>query len=135
MELSAELAAKLESMEAGVTQQGATVRTLKKGKAPKAEIDAAVAILKKLKAEIEAVKPKEWDRTPFEDLLKRRFVYAPAFEIYGGVSGLYDYGPIGCAIKTNLITNWRKHFILHDGIYEIDCPAMTPEIVLKTSGQ
>eukprot|EP00729_Bicosta_minor_P009703 gene9703-3439_t len=132
MELSAELAAKLESMEAGVTQQGATVRTLKKGKAPKAEIDAAVAILKKLKAEIEAVKPKEWDRTPFEDLLKRRFVYAPAFEIYGGVSGLYDYGPIGCAIKTNLITNWRKHFILHDGIYEIDCPAMTPEIDMKT---
>ena len=56
MELSAELAAKLETMEAGVTQQGATVRTLKKSKAPKAEIDAAVAILKKLKGEVEAMK-------------------------------------------------------------------------------
>ena len=57
MELSPELAAKLEKMEAGVTQQGATVRTLKKSKAPKAEIDAAVAILKKLKGEVESMKP------------------------------------------------------------------------------
>jgi glycyl-tRNA synthetase len=110
------------------------VRTLKKDKAPQADIDAAVKFLLEKKTLVEAAQPQPWDRAPFEDLLKQRFVYAPAFELYGGVAGLYDYGPIGCAIKTNLIKLWRKHFILHDGIYEIDCPAMTPEEVLRASG-
>lgn len=88
-----------------------------------------MAELKRRKKVLEDAKPKEWDREPFEDLLKRRFVYAPSFEVYGGVAGLYDYGPTGCAIKENLLTAWRRHFILEEGMYQIDCPAMTPEMV------
>ena len=34
-----------------------------------------------------------------EDLLKRRFFYDQSFAIYGGVSGQFDFGPMGCAIK------------------------------------
>ncbi len=52
------------------------------------------------------------DREQFEDIMKRRFFFAPAFAIYSGVAGLYDYGPPLTAIKANLLTNWRNHFIL-----------------------
>eukprot|EP00039_Didymoeca_costata_P022101 m.3709 g.3709 ORF g.3709 m.3709 type:complete len:672 (+) comp2815_c0_seq1:217-2232(+) len=124
----------LAKLEAHVTEQGAVVRDLKKKRAPKDEIDAAVKILLERKKKLEDAKPKEWDRTPFEDLLKRRFVVAPSFEIYGGVAGLYDYGPTGCNIKTNMINLWREHFVIRDNMFEIDCPAMTPEMVLKASG-
>ena len=32
-------------------------------------------------------------------LLRRRGLVLPSFEIYGGVSGLVDYGPVGARIK------------------------------------
>ncbi|GAM27924.1 hypothetical protein SAMD00019534_111000 [Acytostelium subglobosum LB1] len=73
-------------------------------------------------------------RAGVEDLMKRRFFITPAFQIYGGVAGLYDYGPPGCAIKANLISYWRQHFANYEDMLEIDCTALTPEIVLKTSG-
>lgn len=34
-----------------------------------------------------------FERLTLDSLLRRRLFYTPAFEIYGGVSGLYDYGP------------------------------------------
>eukprot|EP00727_Mastigamoeba_balamuthi_P012614 m51a1_g7976 putative glycine--trna ligase (641) ;mRNA; r:43652-46242 len=74
------------------------------------------------------------DRSAFEDLLKRRFFYSAAFSIYGGVAGLYDFGPPGCAVKANLLQLWRNHFVLNDGMLEVDCTNLTPEPVLKASG-
>ena len=73
-------------------------------------------------------------RSLFEDLVKRRFVYIQTAEIYGGVAGLYDYGPIGTAIKNNLIQIWRKHFLLEDDINEISCTTLVPQPVFKASG-
>ena len=36
-----------------------------------------------------------------------------AFELYGGVAGFFDYGPIGCMLKNNIIgtdiTSVRSH--------------------------
>lgn len=75
-----------------------------------------------------------FSRDALEQLLKRRFFYAPAFEIYGGVSGLYDYGPPGCAFQANIVDTWRKHFILEEDMLEVDCCMLTPYEVLKTSG-
>lgn len=77
--------------------------------------------------------PKEEsiDRLKMEDLLKRRFFYDQSFSIYGGVNGLYDYGPMGCAIKANMLAEWRRHFILEEQMLEVDCSMLTPEIVLK----
>jgi glycyl-tRNA synthetase len=74
------------------------------------------------------------NRDKIEDLLKRRFFFVPSFSIYGGVRGLFDYGPPGCAIKANLLNAWRQHFVLEDSMLEIDCTCLTPEIVLETSG-
>jgi glycyl-tRNA synthetase len=67
----------------------------------------------------------------FEELMLRRFFYVNAFEIYGGVGGLYDYGPCGCAVFTNLLAYWRQHFVLHEDMLEISSVSMTPEAVLQ----
>lgn len=81
-----------------------------------------------------AQKEQPFDREALETLLKRRFFYAQSFDIYGGVSGLFDYGPPGCALQANIIDAWRKHFILEEDMLEVDCTSLTPHEVLKTSG-
>lgn len=75
-----------------------------------------------------------FNRESLESILRGRFFYAPAFDIYGGVSGLYDYGPPGCAFQANVVDTWRKHFILEEDMLEVDCTMLTPYEVLKTSG-
>ena len=74
------------------------------------------------------------DRPALDSLLRRRLFYTPSFEIYGGVSGLYDYGPPGCSLQANIVDIWRKHFVLEEDMLEVDCTALTPHDVLKTSG-
>ena len=49
---------------------------------------------------------KPFDRAKMEDLLKRRFFYDQSFAIYGGVSGQFDFGPMGCAIKVKKCTKY-----------------------------
>uniref|UniRef100_A0A668RFY3 Glycine--tRNA ligase n=1 Tax=Oreochromis aureus TaxID=47969 RepID=A0A668RFY3_OREAU len=119
---------------------GDLVRQMKQDGAPDVDITKAVAELKARKRTLEAkelaLQPKDdiVDRTKMEDTLKRRFFYDQAFAIYGGVSGLYDFGPVGCALKNNILQAWRQHFIQEEQILEIDCTMLTPESVLKTSG-
>ncbi|BBL61720.1 glycine--tRNA ligase [Methanobrevibacter arboriphilus] len=64
---------------------------------------------------------------------KRGFLW-PSFEIYSGVSGFTDYGPLGAILKNNIMQLWRKQYIAGEGFYEIESPAVTPEEVLKASG-
>ncbi|PPQ90157.1 hypothetical protein CVT25_012468 [Psilocybe cyanescens] len=75
-----------------------------------------------------------FDKGRLEALLNRRFFYAPAFEIYGGVAGLYDYGPPGSSLQANIIAEWRKHFIIEEHMLELDTTIMTPAPVFETSG-
>lgn len=75
-----------------------------------------------------------FDRESFETVMKRRFFFAPSFQIHGGTAGLYDYGPPGCAVKQNIIQAWREHFVLEEGMLEVDCSVLTPEPVLRASG-
>ena len=74
------------------------------------------------------------DKVALDALLRRRLFYTPAFELYGGIKGLYDYGPPGCALQANVVDIWRKHFVLEEDMLEVDCTALTPHEVLKTSG-
>jgi len=85
-------------------------------------------------SEIKQIEDKKVFRTGFEDLLLRKFFYVPAFEIYGGVGGLYDFGPPGCAVRSNILEQWRRHFILKENMLEVSCSNLTPYPVLKTSG-
>ncbi|VDN54869.1 unnamed protein product [Dracunculus medinensis] len=127
-------------LRSAVKEYGDLIRELKEKGAPKVDIDRAVIELKARKKRLEdrefELAPKEasFDRIKLEDLLKRRFFYDQSFSIYGGVNGLYDYGPMGCAMKANMIALWRKHFILEEGMLEVDCSVLTPEPVLKASG-
>jgi hypothetical protein len=67
-----------------------------------------------------------FDREAFEAVMKRRFFFGPSFQIHGGVSGLFDYGPTGCAMKAFMPNMWREHFVVEDGMLEVDCAALTP---------
>jgi len=80
------------------------------------------------------LKGEPLDKAQLESMLRRRMFYTPSFEIYGGVAGLYDYGPPGCALQANIIDIWRKHFVLEEDMLEVDCTVLTPHDVLKTSG-
>ena len=73
-------------------------------------------------------------RPDLDDLIKRRFFYRQAFEIYGGVAGFYTYGPPGAAVKQNLIDLWRKHFVIEENLLEVDDCNIMPYDVLATSG-
>jgi len=67
-------------------------------------------------------------------LAKRRgFIYS-SFEIYGGVAGFYDYGPLGSQLKLNIENLWRKFYLLKDNCVEISTPTITLYEVLKASG-
>ncbi|TNJ30261.1 Glycyl-tRNA synthetase [Giardia muris] len=72
--------------------------------------------------------------TLLNNVLLRRFFVVPAFEIYGGVSGLYDLGPSGVGLCNNLISLWRRHFIEEDELLEVSCTNLVPEKVLVSSG-
>ncbi|XP_062841429.1 glycine--tRNA ligase [Trichomycterus rosablanca] len=130
----------LAPLRQAVKEQGDLVRTMKAENAPDVDVSRAVAELKARKKVLEAkelslqTKDDVVDRVKMEDTLKRRFFYDQAFAIYGGVSGLYDFGPVGCALKNNILQAWRQHFIQEEQILEIDCTMLTPEPVLKTSG-
>lgn len=76
----------------------------------------------------------ERNRSELEDLCKRRFFFRPGSEIYGGVSGFFTYGPPGCALKANIIQQWRKHFIIEEQMMEIEDTNIMPYPVLKASG-
>ncbi|KYK20991.1 hypothetical protein AYK21_01185 [Thermoplasmatales archaeon SG8-52-2] len=67
-------------------------------------------------------------------LAKRRGFIYPSFEIYGGVAGFYDYGPLGSRLKANIENLWRNFFILKDNCIEISTPTITLYEVLNASG-
>ena len=67
-------------------------------------------------------------------LLRRRGIVLPSFEIYGGVSGLIDYGPVGARIKRRVVNSWIEHWGKVPNVVEIDSPTITPESVLVASG-
>ena len=73
-----------------------------------------------------------------EDLIslcKRRGFIFQSNEIYGGLQGLYDYGPLGVELKSNLKKAWWKSMVYErDDIEGIDSSILTNPLVLKYSG-
>ena len=128
---------RFEALSASVTRQAAAVRELKKGGASPEAIAAAageLAGLRAARAKEGAAEALDLDRRVFEDVLIRKMFVVPAFEIHGGVSGLFDLGPPGCALKANLLAAWRRHFVLEEKMLEMECTCLTPEAVLRASG-
>jgi glycyl-tRNA synthetase len=67
-------------------------------------------------------------------LAKRRGLYWPSFEIYGGQSGFVTYGDPGAKLKRNIEDQWRRHFTSRQEILEIDAPLINPAVVFEASG-
>ena len=44
-------------------------------------------------------------------LCKRRGFIFQSNEIYGGLQGLYDYGPLGVELKNNLKQSWWREMV------------------------
>ena len=70
-----------------------------------------------------------------QSLAKRRgFVYQGS-EIYGGLAGTWDYGPLGVALKYNIIDSWRKRFVLSRAdMFEVDAAILMNPKVWEASG-
>ena len=77
--------------------------------------------------------PKDLPET-MNEIAKRRGLYWPSYEIYGGQSGYYTYGDLGTKLKRNIENAWRSHFTRHQNILEIEAPIINPEIVFEASG-
>jgi len=68
-------------------------------------------------------------------LAKRRgFVYQGS-EIYGGLAGTWDYGPLGIALKNNIKQLWWRHFVEgREDMYGIDSAILMHPKVWEASG-
>lgn len=114
----------LSQKQSAVEAQGNAVRALKASGAAKPEIDAAIEALNALKLDKASIEKqlqavvsgaggdgglnRESFRQAVVNTLERRLFYIPSFKIYRGVAGLYDYGPPGCAVKSNVLAFWRQ---------------------------
>lgn len=68
-------------------------------------------------------------------LLRRRGILWPSAEIYGGAQGLFDYGPLGLALKRRIEDAWTAWFVgLSDDYYRIEASDLLPEAVVRASG-
>lgn len=68
-------------------------------------------------------------------LCKRRGFIFPGSEIYGGIQGFYDYGPLGVEMKNKIKKLWwREMTQKHDNIVGIDGAIITHPKVWQASG-
>ncbi|MDC1150050.1 glycine--tRNA ligase [Gammaproteobacteria bacterium] len=68
-------------------------------------------------------------------LCKRRGFIFQSGEIYGGLQGMYDYGPLGVELKNNLKNAWWSAMIYdNDNIEGLDASILSNPMVLKYSG-
>src|ERR1700683_4567831 len=68
-------------------------------------------------------------------LCKRRGFIFPGSEIYGGLQGTFDYGPLGLALKKNIEAMWWKHFVdSRDDMFGIDSAILMNPRVWDASG-
>ncbi len=68
------------------------------------------------------------------ELAKRRGFLWPSYEIYGGVAGMWDYGPLGGTLKRRVEDAWREIFVIEEGFHEIETPVIGIEDVFVASG-
>lgn len=76
--------------------------------------------------------------TNMEDLVslckRRGFIYQGS-DVYGGLSGTWDYGPLGVALKRNIMNLWWQHFVdSRDDMYGVDAAILMNQKVWRASG-
>lgn len=78
---------------------------------------------------------KEVSLEDIVSLCKRRgFIYQGS-EVYGGLSGTWDYGPLGVQLKRNIMNLWWKTFVEdRDDMYGVDAAILMNQKVWQASG-
>ena len=68
-------------------------------------------------------------------LCKRRgFIYQGS-DVYGGLSGTWDYGPLGVQLKRNIMNLWWRRFVdERDDMYGVDAAILMNQKVWRASG-
>jgi len=68
-------------------------------------------------------------------LCKRRGLIYQSSDIYGGLQGVYDFGPLGVELKNNIKKAWWESMVYeNDDIEGLDSAILTNPLVLKYSG-
>jgi glycyl-tRNA synthetase len=81
---------------------------------------------------------EEKNNTQLEDIVslakRRGFIYQGS-EIYGGLAGTWDYGPLGVQLKRNISNLWWKMFVEdREDMYGIDAAILMNQKVWQASG-
>ncbi len=75
------------------------------------------------------------DMDKLVSLCKRRGFIFPSSEIYGGLNGFWDYGPLGVELKRNIKDAWwRDNVNLRDDMVGLDCSIIMNPKVWEASG-
>jgi glycyl-tRNA synthetase len=68
-------------------------------------------------------------------LAKRRGFFFQSSEIYGGIQGVWDYGPLGVALRNNIKRSWWRSMVeLRDDVVGIDAGILMNPKVWVASG-
>ncbi|MDG3005069.1 glycine--tRNA ligase [Paludisphaera mucosa] len=68
-------------------------------------------------------------------LCKRRGFIFPSSEVYGGINGFWDYGPLGVELKRNIKDAWwRDNVQMRDDMVGLDCSIIMNPRVWEASG-
>lgn len=68
-------------------------------------------------------------------LCKRRGFIFPGSEIYGGLAGTFDYGPLGVTLKKNIENLWWRKFVEErDDMYGVDAAILMNPKAWEASG-
>jgi glycyl-tRNA synthetase len=68
-------------------------------------------------------------------LAKRRGFIYPGSDVYGGLSGTWDYGPLGVTLKRNIMNLWWKMFVEdREDMYGVDAAILMNQKVWQASG-
>ena len=83
----------------------------------------------------EAKTPNEVKLEDIVSLCKRRGFIFQGSDVYGGLAGTWDYGPLGVTLKRNILQLWWKMFVDElDGMYGVDAAILMNQKVWQASG-
>jgi glycyl-tRNA synthetase len=107
------------------------------GKDKKDAEKAAKEFIEKKEMPIE-IKEEKRERFSIEDLAsfckRKGFIY-PSGEIYGGLAGFWDFGPLGVELLNNIKKEWWNFFVRERGnVAGIDASIISPPKTWKASG-
>lgn len=93
------------------------------------------SMMKNMSQEIKTIYDIPQSMEKLSSLAKRRgFIYQGS-EIYGGLAGTWDYGPLGVLLKQNIKNLWWKKFVDNrDDMYGVDAALLMNQRVWEASG-